>query len=722
MQTEPLAPDPAAQAADPPRAPTQRYVLKQGDTFLVADPTGNVTGGDDGLFHNDTRILSRFCLEIGGRAPWVLGAAVSQDNVFFTATLTNFPLPPLGGTATPEGVIQIERKRLLLENRIYERLSFTNFSTAAATLPVSIAVAADYRDMFEVRGQQRRAHGTVFAPHAGPRDITLHYEGLDAVCRTTVIAFAAEPATDVPPVITASGASFQIEIPRGRTVALYSEVGLEAAPAPSRARFRAAAAQALMLARRIRLRGARLRTPSRLFNEWIDRSQSDLALLTTELPTGPYPYAGIPWFSTPFGRDAIITCLQTLWLNPALARGVLNFLARNQAHETSHFRDSAPGKIMHETRKGEMAVLEELPFGQYYGGVDTTPLFVMLAGEYAARTGDMAFIRELWPALRAAMAWIEDPANCDEHGFLTYERGADTGLANQGWKDSQDSISHEDGSLAVGRIGLVEVQGYVYAALRHMSVLAATFGDTEEADAWTARADRLRHAVETHFWMADQGFYGLALDGEQRLCRVRASNAGHLLFCGLPAPDRAARVAEQLMSPALRTGWGVRTLAQGAARFNPMSYHNGSVWPHDTALCAAGIAQYGHRDEAVGLLANLFESAVQFNMRLPELFCGFPRAAGEPPIPYPVACLPQAWAAGSIFMVLQACLGLRIDGARAEIHVDRPHLPQDVDRISIHRILVGQEYVDLTFERMGSRVVAFADGPGRHAVAIKARM
>jgi glycogen debranching enzyme len=720
MPPDTLADQPAATppaAAEAPRAPTQRYVLKQGDTFLVADTNGDVASGDDGLFHNDTRILSRLTLELAGRSPWVLGAAVSQDNVFFTATLTNFPLPPLGGAATPEGVIHIERKRLLWEQRVYERLHFTSFARTATKLPINIAFGADYRDMFEVRGQVRPAHGRTLRPSIGKSDVTLQYEGLDAVCRTSVIAFSETPRS-----LSAAEAGFLIEIPQSGEASLYLEVGVAAAPAPSRERFRAAAAQARMAARRTRLRSARLRTPNRLFNEWIARSQADLALLTTELPTGPYPYAGIPWFSTPFGRDAIITCLQTLWLNPALAHGVLTFLATNQAHETSRFRDSAPGKIMHETRKGEMAALSELPFGKYYGGVDTTPLFVMLAAQYASRTNDLAFIRELWPALRAAMAWIEATENCTDSGFLCYERGAASGLANQGWKDSEDSVFHADGRLAEGPIALVEVQGYVYAALRGMSGLARHFGEIEDADRWQSRAGRLQHGVETRFWMPEEGFYGIALDGAHDLCRVRASNAGHLLFCGLPAPDRAARVTDQLMSAPFRTGWGVRTLAAGTARFNPMSYHNGSVWPHDTALCAAGIAQYGARAEAVGLLDNMFEAAVQFNMRLPELFCGFPRAAGEPPIPYPVACLPQAWAAGSIFMLLQACLGLRIDGQRGEIHVDHPHLPTGVDSLTIRRILVGQDHVDLTFERIGSRVVAYADPGSGAAVAIRARL
>jgi glycogen debranching enzyme len=702
--------------AETPRTPTQRFVLKQADTFLVAEAAGDIAGGDDGLFHNDTRILSKFCFELGGRAPWVLGSAVSQDNVFFTATLTNFPLPPLGGPATPEGVLHIERKRLLWNDRIFERLRFTNYATAAARVPVRFLFAADYRDMFEVRGQQRKEHGRVLPPRVGRSDVTLRYEGLDGVCRSSVIAFSEKPES-----LSADCAEFTVAIEPSGVYEFYLECGTAADQPPCRERYRAAAARARMQTRRQRLRSGRVLTPNRLFNEWIERSQADLALLTTELPTGPYPYAGIPWFSTPFGRDAIITGLQTLWLDPELSRGVLTFLAHNQAQEKSSFRDSAPGKIMHETRKGEMTALAELPFGKYYGGVDTTPLFVLLAGEFFARTGDIAFIRELWPALRKAMDWIEGEGNAKGAGFLDYARGADTGLANQGWKDSGDSIFHADGSFPDGPISLVEVQGYVFAARLGMAAMAEALGDTAQAEELRRRAETLRLAVEDKFWMPDQGFYGIALDGRNALCRVRASNAGHLLYCGLPAADRAAMVVEGLTSPGFRTGWGVRTLAEGSARFNPMSYHNGSVWPHDTALCAAGIARYGAREQAMHLLDSLFEAAVQFNMRLPELFCGFPRSPGEAPIPYPVACLPQAWAAGSIFMMLQACLGLRVDGQLGEIHIDRPVLPTGVDQLHIRRIVVGEAQVDLTFERMGTRVVAFAEGSNGRDVAIRAR-
>ncbi|WP_424140535.1 glycogen debranching N-terminal domain-containing protein [Roseomonas chloroacetimidivorans] len=700
-----------------PRSTTQKFVLKQGDTFLVADALGDVGASDDGLFHNDTRILSQLRLEIAGRAPWHLGTAVSHDNVFFTANLTNAPLPPLGGAPIPEGVVHIERKRLLWSDRIFERLRFTNYGSDTAILPVSIGFGADYRDMFEIRGEPRAAHGRLLPPKLGEAHVLLHYLGLDGVHRTTSVAFSETPLRLMP-----DSADFLVKVPEAGTTELYIEIGCGEEARPGRMRFRAAAAAARSRARRKRLRSARLITPNRLFNAWIDRSQADLALLTTELPTGPYPYAGIPWFSTPFGRDAVITALQTLWLNPALARGVLAFLARNQAHETSRFRDSAPGKIIHETRKGEMTALQEVPFGKYYGGVDTTPLFVVLAGAYADRTGDIAFIEELWPALVAALEWVEGAVASNRDGFLEYARGAETGLANQGWKDSADSVFHADGRFPDGPIALVEVQGYVFAAFLAMADLAQRLGKMQAAQDWSRRADELRSAVEQRFWMEPEGFYGLALDGRGELCRVLASNAGHLLFTGLPAPERAARVAARLMSGRFNSGWGIRTLASGQARFNPMSYHNGSVWPHDTAFCAAGLARYGAREEAVRLLDQMFETAVQFDMRLPELFCGFPRSPGEPPIPYPVACLPQAWAAGSLFMLLQACLGLKVDGWRGEIQIDRPRLPSGVNRLSLRRLVVGQEQVDLTFERMGERVVAFADGADQSGVAIRAQL
>jgi glycogen debranching enzyme len=466
-----------------------------------------------------------------------------------------------------------------------------------------------------------------------------------------------------------------------------------------------------------RRRGGRLRTTGRLFNGWIEKSRADLALLTTPLSTGPYPYAGIPWFSTAFGRDAIITAWQILWFDPSLAKGVLTYLAMHQAEQVSAFRDSEPGKIMHETRRGEMAALGEVPFGRYYGGVDTTPLFVGLAGAYVERTGSRELTDQLWPQLERAIAWVERRIDDSPHGLLAYSKTSEKGLTNQGWKDSGDSIFHADGMFPPPPIALVEVQGYAFAAFRTMAKLARLRGEREAAAAWAERAETLRAKVEDMFWMEEAGGYGLAVDGEGRLTQVRASNMGHLLFSGLPSPARAARVIETLLGPDFSSGWGLRTLAVGEARYNPMSYHNGSIWPHDTAICAMGMARYGERRGVVHITAAMFESAAQFEMRLPELFCGFAREPGDAPVPYPVACLPQAWAAGSVFMMLQACLGLTVDGERGVIEIKDPRLPIGIDHFALLRLAVGAETVDLRFEREQGGVVVRSSAEKRLKVA-----
>lgn len=681
------------------------HVLKDADTFVVADRNGDVSGGSDGLFHNDTRLLSTYVLRIDGAAPMLLSSSVSRDNVFFRAHLTNRPLSPLGHPSTPQGLIYIARTRFLFGNRLYERIVCSNFGDQAVVLPAQFEVAADFCDMFEVRGSVRTARGERLPTERLDTGLALRYRGLDGVVRDSYVSFSRAPDASEGDVLR-----FPFYLPPGARDELYVEVGHEREEPPSRERFRSAAAQARLRIRARNRRGGRVRTSAPLFNAWMRRSQADLALLTTDLDTGPYPYAGIPWYSTPFGRDAVITALQTLWLDATLAQGVLAFLAKHQAMENSAFMDAAPGKIMHETRKGEMTALRELPFGLYYGGVDTTPLFVMLASAYAERTHDMAFIDRIWPALQAAVGWIERVRAANPYGFLDYARGEQSGLSNQGWKDSEDSIFHRDGGTPPGPIALVEVQGYAFAALRGIASLSHKRGDGDAAEYWQRRASELREKVEKHFWSAERNFYGIAVDGEGRLCDVLASNAGHLLYVGLPEPQRAARVCEQLMHRKFRTGWGLRTLAQGEARFNPMSYHNGSVWPHDSAICAAGMARYGHRDAAVILLREAFEAAVHFDYRIPELFCGFSRAQDATPVAYPVACLPQAWATGSPFMLVQACLGLSVDVREGALRLAQPRLPAGVEKLHVRDLRIDHRTVDLLVERDENRIVAAVEG------------
>jgi glycogen debranching enzyme len=698
------------------RAPNRLFALKDGDSFVVADAYGDIIGEADGFVRHDTRLLSEFRLTLAGARPALLSAAISRDNVVFTSHLTNRPLRAVEGQVVPQGVIHIERTRVLCAERLYERVTCVNYGESDTVALLGIGFAADFHDIFELRGEVREKRGSLRAAELAGERVVLRYDGLDHVLRSTTISFSLPPAR-----LTSDRAEFRLLLKARGSAELYIEVGAGGGAGATRARFRQAAAQARRAMRQRSRRGARLRSPDHLFNTWVDQSRSDVALLTTELPTGPYPYAGIPWFSTPFGRDAIITALQMLWLDSTLARGVLTYLAKYQAQETSSFRDSAPGKIMHETRKGEMTALDELPFARYYGGVDTTPLFVVLAGAYAERTGDLAFIDELWPSLEAAVAWIGGAANSSPDDFLVYARGADSGLANQGWKDSENAIFHEDGRFPRGPIALVEVQGYVFAALNAMADLAERRGKADAAARWRSRADALRHAVEQRFWMDNKGFYGIALDGEGQLARVCASNVGHLLFTGLSGRERAARVARRFLSAEFDTGWGIRTLAPDQPHFNPMSYHNGSVWPHDTAICAAGLARYGERDGVVHLTREIFEAAATHDMRLPELFCGFVRKPGEKPVSYPVACLPQAWAAGSVFMLIQACLGLRIDGWNGRIHLDEPALPAGLERLSINDLAVGPHRIDLTLQRRNGRVVVTAAGPHSADVPIVVR-
>jgi len=690
-----------------PRVPQRLYALKDRDTFIVADSHGDIAGAADGLFHDDTRILSRWELILGDRTPTLLSGAVSQDNVYFTSHGLNRAIPAPAGPAGPSGVLHIERKRFLWSERLYERIRLTNYNTETVDLPLVFRYAADFRDMFEVRGARRRRRGRLFPPEVLPQSVCFRYAGLDGLGRASAVAFS-EP----PEAITESEARFRIRLAAEARYEIYVEVGDAASIPPCRARHRAAAARARFAMRERRRRGARITSNGRLFNAWINKSRADLALLTTPMATGPYPYAGIPWFSTAFGRDGIITAWQILWFDPSLAKGVLSYLASWQAQETSAFRDSEPGKIMHETRRGEMAALGEIPFGRYYGGVDTTPLFVALAGAYAERTGDHAQIDLWWPALERAAGWLAATADRHPLGLIAYERAMDGGLTNQGWKDSGDSIFHADGRFPEGPVALVEVQGYAYAAYRTMAALAARRGDAPGAESWSARAAALRHVVEERFWMPEAGYYGIALDGQNELCRVMSSNPAHLLLSGLPRRERAAQVAERLFSADIFSGWGLRTLATHEARYNPMSYHNGSVWPHDTALAALGLSNYGERDGVVKLTAALFEAASQLDMRLPELFCGFRRAAGEPPVAYPVACLPQAWAAGAVFMLLQACLGLSIDAESAHVEVRDPVLPTGIDRLSVTDLCIGDGAIDLVFERQGARVAVHSNSRG----------
>jgi glycogen debranching enzyme len=435
-------------------------------------------------------------------------------------------------------------------------------------------------------------------------------------------------------------------------------------------------------------------------NLWLDRSIADLSMLTSILPTGPFPYAGVPWYSTTFGRDGIITALECLWVDPSLACGVLKFLAATQATTVDPQNDAEPGKILHEARHSEMALTHEIPFGRYYGSVDSTPLFVILAAAYWRRTGDTMLVHDIWPNIEAALEWIDRWGDADGDGFVEYARRSDEGLVQQGWKDSHDSVFHADGRMADAPIALCEVQGYVYDAKLAAATLARVVGNPALALALETQARQLRERFQAAFWCEEIGTYAIALDGAKRQCKVASSNAGQTLWSGIASPEHANRIVDGLMADDFFSGWGIRTIRAGSARYNPMSYHNGSVWPHDNALIAIGMARYGRNEAAMQLLTSMFDASLHFSgHRLPELFCGFARRSGAGPTLYPVACSPQAWAAAAIFGMLQACLGLDIDAARCEISLRTPRLPSFIDWIRITRLGAPAPDADLLLQR-----------------------
>jgi glycogen debranching enzyme len=529
---------------------------------------------------------------------------------------------------------------------------------------------------------------------SGSDQVLLSYHGLDGRTRRTRLTFDPPPAK-----LTVNAASYQLHVAPGAVQPLFVAVACDQADQRPMPFLRG------LLAARRELRAATVgettvESSNELFNEVLCRSAADIAMLLTDTPQGRYPYAGIPWYSTTFGRDGLITALQMLWWNPGVARGVLRRLAAYQAKSTDARSDAQPGKILHEMRAGEMAALHEVPFGLYYGSVDSTPLFVLLAGAYVERTGDETTLRELWPAIEAALGWIDGPGDPDRDGFIEYLRATEQGLANQGWKDSHDAIFHADGRLAEGHIALAEVQGYVFAAKRAAARCARRLGHAAMADALDTQATRLAERFEAAFWCPEIGTYALALDGAKEPCRVRTSNAGQVLCAGIVAPERAALVASGLMETRFDSGWGIRTVARGEARYNPMSYHNGSVWPHDNSLIALGLARYGFSQAVEQVFKGLFRAATYMDARrLPELYCGFQRQRGRGPTLYPVACSPQAWASATPFALLEASLGLEFDPLKREIRLRNPRLPSFLDEVTLRNLRLDPASVDLRLRR-----------------------
>ena len=679
--------------------------LKHDDLFGVFDQKGDCLGGGDspdGLYYRDTRFLSGLVLRIGGMAPLLLGSVLLDDNGALVVDLANADFHDADGKVwLQRDAIHAARVKFLCDTACYERISVRTFSPVGRTMPLDLAFDADFADLFEVRGERRARRGALSAAVVDARGVRFDYAGLDGIARATTLHF--DPPPDR---IGEHHARWEMDLDSQARFNLIVKTRCTQDEAASEPPHMLSAYRAVRRIHGHRARGrASIASSSELFDTVIDRAAADIDMLVTDTPYGPYPYAGIPWYSTIFGRDGIITAMELLWAAPGLAKGVLVTLARTQATETDEAADSAPGKIIHEMRDGEMARLGEVPFRRYYGSVDATPLFVMLAGQYFARSGDLDTIRAIWPNIKAALGWIDGAGDPDGDGFVEYARMTDKGLANQGWKDSFDSIFHADGRAAEGPIALCEVQAYVFAAKAGAAAMARALGEDMLALTLDREAETLRQRFEDRFWLADLGCYALALDGAKQPCRVLSSNAGHALFAGIASPERAASLARMLTGKRFFSGWGVRTIAQGEARYNPMSYHNGSVWPHDNAMIAMGLARYGHQDEALRIFEGLFDAATYDELhRLPELFCGFSRRRKRGPTSYPVACSPQAWAAAAPFALVGAATGLHLDHDGAQVRLMDPRLPGFLQSLSLDGLAVGDGEMDLTLARAGGDV------------------
>jgi glycogen debranching enzyme len=677
--------------------------LKYADAFAVLDSTGDIgidPASPEGVFLRDTRYLSTFDFRFDGKRALLLGSVVEDDNGCLSADLTNPDIHRGDDIVMPRDIIAIERTKLLFEGCCYERIGFSNFDGRTRSFRVSIRFDADFRDLFEVRGARRPARGRVAARVVDAQSVELRYDGLDGVSRYTGVSFNPAPER-----LDVGFAEFTLTLEPGEKHSIFATVACGESAPVSPIHFLAAYRQSRRGLKEITRGIATVESSNALFNEVACRSTSDIYMLMSRTPYGLYPYAGIPWFSTVFGRDGIITAMMMLWIDPTIAKGVLQYLAATQAEDIDPAADAQPGKILHETRHGEMARLKEVPFALYYGTVDATPLFVMLAGMYFERTGDKATIDAIWPNIEAALNWCDVFGDRDGDGFVEYYRETESGLANQGWKDSQDSVFHADGSDALGPIALCEVQGYVYAAKCAAAVLATTRGDHDFAACLEDQAAELKTRFHEAYWCEEIGTYALALDGDKKPCRVRSSNAGHALFTGIADPACAARVADGLTSPEAFSGWGIRTLSQGQSRYNPMSYHNGSIWPHDNAMIVLGFARYGLKDHAAKVFGGMYD-AVRYQelRRLPELFCGFGRRQRRGPTAYPVACAPQAWASAAPFAFLAACLGMQLRHDINEISFTDPRMPAFLDDVTIRGLRLGTSRADVRLRRDGADV------------------
>jgi glycogen debranching enzyme len=692
----------AYQHAEPRKV--NNLTLIDGKTFLSTTIAGDIMppgAPDVGFFHDDTRFLSRLELRVDGYRTVVLSSSTEQTFAS-QIELTTGKSTTRETYEIPENTVHIRREQLLAGGTLFDNFSIENFNFQELELVVELAYEADYMDVFQVRGVARQVLGRYFQPIVRNDSIIFHYCGRDHVSRETVIHFSPEPEK-----VEGTTARWKVKLPPFKRFQLNTTI----VPHVEGRRPRTARPDFGQLLRMRReafaeweLRAASFSSSNSIFDQLIATSKGDFHALQIPQAEERVVAAGIPWFATMFGRDSIIASYQSLLLNPELAVETLRVLAHHQGTEKNDWRDEEPGKILHEYREGEMTRAGEMPFGPYYGSVDATPLWLILLSETFNWTADEQLVKDMLPHAYRALEWIDAYGDLDGDGFVEYQRRSAKGLINQGWKDSWDAIMHRDGEVAQSPIALCEVQGYVYEAKYRMASLMRSFGDVRTADKLKKDAAEMQKRFEKAFWMPKLGFYAMALDRDKRQTQVISSNPGHLLFTRMLSQERAKTVAQRFMRDDMFSGWGWRTMSREERIFNPLSYHRGSIWPHDCSIIAHGMSLYEFREPANQVFSTLFEAALNFrSYRLPELFCGIQRREHDDPVQYPVSCSPQAWASGAVFLFLVSVLGIRPSAHRKELNIVNPMLPPFIEQLSLRNMRIGGSRVGLDFTRRGDR-------------------
>ena len=677
--------------------PLSLLATKEGDMFLYGDREGNLRGGEQGmgLYYRDTRFLSRYDLEIDGVRPVLLSASAERAYLSYV-DLTN----PAFADVPPQS-LNIRRTRVI-KGRLFERIRFKNYNAHRIRFRTSFTFGADFADIFQIRGMFDERNGVFFKPVLDGQILTFAHQAEDGVLRRMRIDLGSAPVEHEIGVGSVR-VSFDLDLV-GHQTRLISFI-MQPLVGDDRVEplgFDRAVHELRRSYDEWDHECTQIYTDNEVFNTLLQRGRRDLRALITETPTGRYIAAGIPWYVAAFGRDSLITAHQILMLNPTPARETLRMLARYQGEHVNEWRDEEPGKILHEVRNGPLANAGLIPFSTYYGSVDSTPLFLMLFGTYFKWTNDRAFAEELMPHVERALAWIDEYGDVDGDGFVEYQKRSEGGLDNQGWKDSFDSIQHRDGRLCEGPIALAEVQGYVYLGKHRLADVYDVLGRADDAARLRAQANELRRRFNEAFWVEEDQYYALALDGDKKQVRSVTSNPAHGFYCHILDPDRAGEVVKRLLQPDMFSGWGIRTLSKTSGAYNPMSYHNGSVWPHDNAMIAAGLKRYGYHKQTNRIATAIFDAAVFVDyMRLPELFCGFTRRTPNQPVAYPIACSPQAWAAGSPFLLLQAMLGLSAQAPQNLLTINSPVLPAWLNWVELRNLRVGDSTISLVFRREG---------------------